>query len=212
MCVSVACLPLLAAAWSHFPREGFDAPRATSPHKLLSTPFENTQAPRPTEAADENRPSSSIILAAASDAKYPTNAVVFASSEQTDPDENWRRLAVGEWEDEYQGKRYLTVASDGTGKMVVELEGIGKKIFAPRLSFDLNWTLSEGMVTMTTLGGEPASKVKVVLKLYGNEAQYKILELTADRMLLLDGDGKTQYDWRRPKSGRSETSAAADTQ
>ena len=51
---------------------------------------------------------------------------------------------------------------------------------------------------MKTLGGEPKSKVQLVLKLYGSEADYKILELTDERMLLLDADGKTKYDWRRP--------------
>jgi hypothetical protein len=38
----------------------------------------------------------------------------------------------------------------------------------------------------------------LILKLYGKEAEYTILELTDDRMLLLDSDGKTRYDWRRP--------------
>jgi len=117
-----------------------------------------------------------------------------------DTDERARKMLLGKWEDDYQGKRHLTVAEDGTGTMIVELDGIGRRIFADRLAFDLQWTAADGRITMKTLGGEPKSKAQLVLKLYGNEAEYKILELTDNRMLLLDADGTTKYDWRRPGS------------
>jgi hypothetical protein len=121
-----------------------------------------------------------------------------------DADERARKKLLGKWEDDYQGKRYLTVAEDGTGKMVVELDGIGKRLFAERLTFDIEWSSADGRVTLKTLGGEPKSKVQVVLKLYGSEAEYRILELTDDRLLLLDADGKTKYDWRRPGATRQD--------
>jgi len=38
-------------------------------------------------------------------------------------DEPFRRLVVGTWQDEYQGKRTMRLREDGTGKMVVELDG-----------------------------------------------------------------------------------------
>jgi hypothetical protein len=128
------------------------------------------------------------------------NDELVRSTGTQDTDERSRKKLLGKWEDNYQGKRSLSVAEDGTGTMVVELEGIGRRIFADRLAFDLEWTSADGRITMKTLGGEPKSKAQLVLKLYGNEAEYKILELTDDRMLLLDADGKTKYDWRRPGS------------
>lgn len=109
-----------------------------------------------------------------------------------------RSLILGKWEDEYHGKRHLTVNEDGTGKMLVEPDGIGKALFAAELKFDIEWEVHDGKVTLKMVRGEPKSKVQLILKLYGSEAEYKIVELTRERMLLLDGDGKTQYDWRRP--------------
>ena len=34
-------------------------------------------------------------------------------------DEQFRRLVVGTWEDDYQGKRTMTLKDDGTGTMAV---------------------------------------------------------------------------------------------
>lgn len=151
-----------------------------------------------------------IVPASASDDARDDGAASDALANSAEPsgaqDANARSRAkiVGEWEDDYQGKRHLTVKEDGTGTMVVELDGIGKKLFAAKLSFDLEWSVADGRIVMKTLGGEPKSKVQLVLKLYGNEADYKILELTEERMLLLDGDGKTRYDWRRPAATAAE--------
>lgn len=113
-------------------------------------------------------------------------------------DERCRKLIVGEWQDAYQGKRQLTVRDDGTATMVVEPDGIGKRLFAARLTFEIQWTLADGRVTLTMLEGEPKSKVQLILKLYGQEAEYKILDFNEKQMLLLDPDGTTRYDWQRP--------------
>jgi hypothetical protein len=115
-------------------------------------------------------------------------------------DDRLRQAILGKWEDEYRGRRHLTVRDDGTGTMVVEPDGIGKRIFAAELRFELEWTLADGHVTMKMTHGEPKSKVQLILKLHGQEADYKILDLTSDQMLLIDPDGKTRYDWRRPRA------------
>ncbi|MFN0054196.1 MAG: hypothetical protein ACKV0T_18625 [Planctomycetales bacterium] len=117
--------------------------------------------------------------------------------EPADPDERHRRMVVGDWEDDYQGHRRLTVRDDGTAVMVVEPSGLGKRLFADRLTFDVEWSLHEGRIVMTTTGGEPKSKAQLVLKLYGNRAEYTLLNLDDRQLLLLDRDGKTRYDWRR---------------
>ncbi|HEY3965311.1 MAG TPA: hypothetical protein VGM05_12220 [Planctomycetaceae bacterium] len=153
-----------------------------------------------------------VIGASASESAEAKTCALNASDVPEDPQAIYLAAIAGEWEDDYQGKRHLNVAGNGTGTMVVDLDGIGKKLFAARLSFDMEWSLADGYVTMKTLGGEPKSKVQVVLKLYGNEARYKIIELTADRMLLLDGDGKTQYDWRRPNSSGAGATSGTSSQ
>jgi hypothetical protein len=57
-----------------------------------------------------------------------------------------------------------------------------------------------GHLKKQTIGGEPAGKVQAILKIMGDRVDEPILELTQDRLLLLDKDGKTKYDWRRVRS------------
>jgi hypothetical protein len=42
--------------------------------------------------------------------------------------------------------------------------------------------------------------VQAILKMMGDRVDELILELTQDHLLLLDKDGKTNYDWRRVRS------------
>lgn len=106
---------------------------------------------------------------------------------------------LGVWRDFYRGERTLTLNSDGSGTMVVKLGGVAKKLFAETLQFDLVWQFEEGRLVMSTVDGRPASKFELIRKLYGDRADYDVLELTADQMRLRDFGGKTEYDWRRPE-------------
>ncbi len=133
----------------------------------------------------------------------PSSAAV--ESPATGPssaDDRLRALAVGTWQDEYRGKRTLELRADGSGRMVVELSGWTATLFADRLEFDLVWSVEGGRMRKQTIGGRPEERVRMILDMMGDRVDEPILELTADRLLLLDADGKTRYDWRRaPKSG-----------
>jgi len=138
----------------------------------------------------------------------PTSATVAAArsgfqtkeTKAADRDQRFRRLALGTWEDSYEGKRTMTLNKDGTGTMLVELSGLKATLFAGRLRFDMKWTVENGRLKKQTIGGEPAGKVQAILKTMGDRVDEPILELTRDRLLLLDKDGKTKYDWRRVRS------------
>lgn len=108
-----------------------------------------------------------------------------------------RRLIIGEWQDDYEGKRTMTLRPDGTGTMVVELSGLKAALAAPRLRFDMKWAVNDGRLQKQTIGGEPEGTVQFILKTMGDRVDEPILELTQERLLLLDKDGKTKYDWRR---------------
>lgn len=111
-----------------------------------------------------------------------------------------RRSVLGVWQDQYQGKRTMTLNEDGTGTMLVELSGVQAALFASKLRFDMQWSLDGKKLIKKTVGGEPASKVNLILNTMGDTAEDIILEVTEERLLLLDKDGKTQYDWRRVKN------------
>jgi hypothetical protein len=118
-------------------------------------------------------------------------------SQPADPDARSRSLVVGTWADEYQGKRTMTLNEDGTGTMVVELSGWRAALSAPRLKFNMKWSLKDGHLKKQTISGEPETQVKMILSTMGDHVDEPILELTEDRLLLLDKDGKTKYDWKR---------------
>jgi hypothetical protein len=113
------------------------------------------------------------------------------------PDERATRQILGVWSDNYQGKRTMTLQPDGVGSIVVELEGMTANLFAAQLTFEIRWKVENGRLHKKVLGGEPKARVNMVLSTLGDETDEEILELTPDRLLLLDKDGKTQYDWRR---------------
>jgi hypothetical protein len=110
-----------------------------------------------------------------------------------------RRKLLGVWQDDYRGKRTLTLNEDGSGTMLVELSGLASVVFASKLRFDMEWSLQGTKLPMKSVGGEPADKVNLILNTMGNTAEDSILEISDDRLLLLDRNGTTRYDWRRVK-------------
>lgn len=116
------------------------------------------------------------------------------------PEEKARRLLVGVWQDNYEGKRTMTLKADGTGTMLVELSGLKATLYASKLRFDMKWSLNGDKLTKTTVSGEPERQVNLILNLMGNTAVDTILELNETRLLLLDKDNKTKYNWQRVKT------------
>lgn len=96
----------------------------------------------------------------------------------------------------------MTLRKDGTGTMVVVLSGISASLFAPRLQFEMKWSVQKGRLRKQTLRGTPELQVQMILKTMGDRVDEPILELTDDRLLLQDKDGKTKYDWRRVRPPR----------
>ncbi len=138
-----------------------------------------------------------------------STSVLAADNQQTDAvqpkdtqkstakDAQQRRLVIGTWEDDYQGKRTMTLKDDGTGTMIVDLKGVKAALFASRLTFNMKWSVEKGRLKKRTIGGTPSGRVQMILKMMGDRVDEPILELTEKRLLLLDKDGKTKYDWRR---------------
>jgi hypothetical protein len=125
----------------------------------------------------------------------PTNSIEDVKPESEE--EKTRRMLLGVWKDDYQGKRTMTLNEDGSGTMLVELSGVQAFLFASKLRFEMTWLLDGQKLTKKTVGGEPADKVNLILNTMGDTAEDTLLEVTDDRLLLLDKDGTTKYDWRR---------------
>ncbi len=130
-------------------------------------------------------------------AAMPRAATGYASHTTQTRNPQIHDLIVGTWQDDYQGKRTLTVRPDGTATMVVDFDGWKARMFTPRLRIETTWTIDEGHFHRQTVGGEPADKVEFVKRRVGDRASDTIVKVTADRMVLIDRDGETRYNWRR---------------
>jgi hypothetical protein len=137
---------------------------------------------------------------------YPTDPIPLATpTSKPAPDEDVRlgKMVLGVWTDNYKGKRTMTLLEDGTGTMLVELSGLNA-IFASKMRFDMVWSVEKGRLKKRTIGGEPSGRVRMILATMGDRVDEPILELTDKRLLLLDADGETKYDWRRVEVAPSE--------
>ena len=152
---------------------------------------------------DESAVEGNSSDAPSSDAEHPPDPSKTQPSQtedESDDDERdarYRQLLVGTWEDDYQGKRVMEIREDGTATMDVYLEGWRAMLSADHLKFEMNWSVENGRLKKQTIGGEPKGKVNLILKTMGDRVDEPILELTNERLRLLDADGKTKYDWRR---------------
>lgn len=123
----------------------------------------------------------------------PANSALSSSSD----DAELREAVVGTWQDFYHGKRTMTIRADGTATMLLELSGWKARLFTPRLRLEMVWAVEGGKLHRRTVGGEPADKVEYVNRRAGDRCAEPILELSGNRMRLLDQNGGQQYDWRR---------------
>jgi hypothetical protein len=114
-------------------------------------------------------------------------------------DDAHRRAVIGLWQDDYQGARTLVVRPDGTATMTIEFDGWKARMFTPRLRIETTWRIENGQFERQTTGGQPADKVEFVKRRVGDRATDRIVEITGERMVLVDQDGETRYDWRRVK-------------
>ena len=126
-----------------------------------------------------------------------SGAVRLVSQEVTSAVPSGESRLLGVWRDYYRGERTLTLNADGTGQMVVVLAGFAKKMFAERLSFEVDWSLDGDLLIMETRSGQPESKFQLIRKLYGDRAEYNLLSVDPQLMRWRDAGGKTEYEWSR---------------
>lgn len=153
----------------------------------------DASAGRISSASDISTDATSTVAA-----EKPTSPVIDDGTSETLSDVV--KSMLGTWEDDYKGHRTLTLEADGTGTMVVELDGLAATLFAAKLTFSEEWTVADGKVTMKATGGEPVGKVRLVLSLHGDSSTQRIIEVTSERMILIEEPSETRFEWRRVRS------------
>jgi len=125
------------------------------------------------------------------------------------PEAQRRALITGEWEDDYQAGREWTLRDDGTGTMVVHLDGVAAFMFGSTLRFEQTWRIEGDRIVMAVTGGEPRSKIDLILKMDGSSAAQRITKLTSERLEVVDEKKKQTFAWRRLPA--AQASAGNDT-
>ncbi len=109
-----------------------------------------------------------------------------------------RNAVIGHWKLERDGQRLLSLRVDGTATMDVTLTAWQAVLFGERMRFDILWSLDGDALVLQTTGGEPATAVEAITKIYGVVRRQPILEIDQDHMLLKDPDpGERDHDYRR---------------
>ncbi len=120
-----------------------------------------------------------------------------ADCEETADELDLRTRLIGAWEDDYMGHRVLTLRPDGTGTMQLDLRGPAKLIIGKRLSFRLTWDTADDVLTLRMTGGEPANKVAMITRTYGDRATQSVEMIDGRTLRVRDLDDGDEYEFRR---------------
>ena len=130
--------------------------------------------------------------------KSPQAVGLPRSAQTAATDKRLRSMILGTWYNECEAKQTMTLKDDGTATTIAEITGQMATMTAPRMRFDMVWSVENGQLKRRTVGGEPKNAIRTVLNSVGDQWDWQISELTKDRMVLVDADDK-QYEWRRVK-------------
>jgi len=118
------------------------------------------------------------------------------------------KLIVGDWQQEFYGKRTLTVKPDGTATMTILPSGVFAFGFGPKIDLTMFWSVKDGHLDYGVNGGTPDDKVKLAAKTWGDHWVESIVTLDESKLDLLSEDGSSHSIWERATpSGLPEAEA-----
>jgi hypothetical protein len=118
------------------------------------------------------------------------------STADTPADDETLDQFCGTWQLEDNGLRTVWLNPDGTARMHVELDFIASLIYGEEMMMNLTWSIDDGVLSYTIVGGQPVESVDKVILNYGRERSYRILTISDDCIQLedMDSPGKI-HDW-----------------
>lgn len=115
------------------------------------------------------------------------------------------RLLVGQWRQDYFGKRTLTVDADGTASMTILPSSVWAIGFGPEIKLTMFWSVRDGHLDYGISGGVPEDKVQLATKTWGDHWVEKIVALDEQKLDLLSVDGSTHSIWYRVTEAEEPT-------
>jgi|GEM_PF-2865590 len=136
------------------------------------------------------------ITASAAPTESAATPVAIPVPEAASPNPLRARL-LGSWQDDFYGRRVFTFQDDGTAEMTLELDGVGKLMYGPKLTFFITWSLKEDVLTMVMNGGMPAETTVTLAKLFGETSEQRIEQLGESELQLRSLDSQKLYKHQR---------------
>ena len=140
------------------------------------------------------------------DAAAPSVEVPFRAAQPTSTAFDPKRL-VGCWRDGFCGQRTLTLKTDGSATMRLELDFAGRLLYGKTLEFDMRWSLNESVLNFEILTGRPVDAARSAIKLWGEAFEYRLELVDGENLHGWTSDDATLYKLRRiesPDSGGAE--------
>lgn len=108
----------------------------------------------------------------------------------------YRQHLVGTWKGNNFGEQTLTNYSDGTARLDVTLNRLAALRYGRSLALQLTWTVEKGIVRHKVTGGSPAEKVARLINDFGDNLEYRIVDIRDSHMVLSDpNDTQSRKQW-----------------
>ncbi len=104
---------------------------------------------------------------------------------------------IGSWRDSFCGQRTLTLNSDGTATMLLELDFARRLLYGKRLTFEMRWSVNESILTFEILTGSPLDTARSAMKVWGEKFEYRVVQLDGEQLQAWTSDDSTLYKLRR---------------
>ena len=114
---------------------------------------------------------------------------------------------AGCWKDSFCGQRTLTLKSDGSATMLLELDFAGRLLYGKTLEFDMRWSLEGSILSFEILTGRPVDAARSAIKLWGEAFEYRLELVDHERLHGWASDDSILYKLRRvvsPETGGAE--------
>jgi len=110
-----------------------------------------------------------------------------SSSDEQTPPVVLKQLApyVGKWTfDDPNLQRSIEMRPDGTASLHVKLGWIPSLLYGKELTLELKWNVEKGVLTQVVTGGTPEANVQRLLKDFGREHEYRIVQHSPTDLVL----------------------------
>lgn len=135
-------------------------------------------------------------LAARDDLKKPTAEVAALS------DAELTKLVTGVWRCRLYGDQTIHNDPAGSGKLDIVLDTIASFFYGDRMTIDVTWNVTGGVLNHQMVRGEPKENVDKLIRDKGDHRCYLILDLKEGRMELQDIDRPELFRmWTRLPEG-----------